>query len=132
MESGTSFEFGNVLGVMRAFQKGIILGSRTSGHLGKVYVGWGGSLLEYSVYLPPLLSPLDLDDIERCFERRRERGRKRGREGGREEKRERREREGERGEGEGKRRSSRSEIATIKDLKASACHNTEGQVCASM
>ena len=54
MVSGTSFEFGNESGVIRAFQKGITLGGRTSRSVWKVFGGVVGGLLEYSVYLSPL------------------------------------------------------------------------------
>ena len=124
MESGTLFEFGNESGVTRAFQKGIILGGRTSRTLRKVSVGgWGGVVACWNIVSISLLSSPPLTfTISRDVLREGEReGKREGeREGEREEReggRERREREGERGEREGERegerRSSRSEIATI-------------------
>ena len=81
---------------MRGFQKGITLGSRTPGSARKVFGRWVvGGLLDFRVYLSPLLGEGVRSRIERFRERVREmsrEGSKRGRERGREE----RERRGER------------------------------------
>ena len=71
---------------MRGFQKGITLGSRTSGSACKVPGGGGGGgLLDFKVYLSPLLGEGDRSRIERFRERVREmsrEGSERGRERG--------------------------------------------------
>ena len=78
---------------MRGFQNGITLGGRTPGSARKVFDRWwvvvvGGGLLDFRVYLSPLLGEGIRSRIERCL-----------REGSRDV-RERVPREGERGESE--------------------------------
>ena len=85
---------------MRGFQKGIKLGGRTPGSARKVFGRWVGGLLDFKVYLSPLLGQGVRSRIERC-----------SREGSRDV-RERVPREGERGEserGRGERRERRGE-----------------------
>ena len=69
---------------MRGFQKGITLGGRTPGSAQKV-LGGGGGLLDFKVYLSPLLGEGVRSRIERFRERVREmsrEGSERGRERG--------------------------------------------------
>ena len=58
---------GSKLGIMRGFQKGITLGGRTPGSACKVPGGGGGGggLLDFKVYLSPLLGEGDWSRIER-------------------------------------------------------------------
>ena len=54
---------------MRGFQKGITLGGRTPGCAQKVFGRWvvvGGGLLDFRVYLSPLLGEGVRSRIERC------------------------------------------------------------------
>ena len=55
---------------MRGFQKGISLGGRTPGSARKVSGRWwvvGGGLLDFRVYLSPLLGEGVRSRIERCL-----------------------------------------------------------------
>ena len=84
---------------MRGFQKGITLGGRTPRSARKVSGGWvvGGGLLDFRVYLSPLLGEGVLSMIERCSRDVRERVLREGERGESERGRgERRERRGER------------------------------------
>ena len=62
-------ELGFKLGVMRGFQKGITLGGWTPGSAQKVL---GGGLLDFRVYLSPLLGEGVRSRIERFRKRVRE------------------------------------------------------------
>ena len=58
-----------MLGIMRGFQKGITLGGRTPRSARKVFGRWwvgGGGLLDFRVYLSPLLGEGIRSRIERC------------------------------------------------------------------
>ena len=63
-------ELGFKLGIMRGFQKGITLGGRTLGSAQKVFGRWWwwvvGGLLDFKVYLSPLLGEGVRSRIERC------------------------------------------------------------------
>ena len=63
-------------GIMRGFQKGITLGGRTPGSAQKVLGGGGGGgLLDFKVYLSPLLGEGVRSRIEKCSREGSERGR---------------------------------------------------------
>ena len=60
---------------MRGFHKYITLGVRTPGSAQEVFGGGGGGLLDFKVYLSPLLGEGDQSRIERFREGFRERDR---------------------------------------------------------